>query len=195
MNPLDPRMWDGFPMGLDDGSYNFQWSGSDDWLGPKPDGSRVQDVSEQLPKPIPRDSPVGEGHGSRSQPPGTCGPSEAEWDVHRPRIQELYLVEKKTLKEVMEIMARGGFRARDDILLFEYTLTNLRVALICTRNESLNGASIESSRNLKSLQSSAKERSDLPWARLPHFMSVGSLSTWPTLNAIYVVLVYQPKTQ
>jgi hypothetical protein len=134
MDLFDQWTWDGLPMGLDDSSYNFQWSGLGDWLGPQSDDSHVQDVSEQPgpgadcaqlslpdpeepPEPPPGNSPAAEGHGSGRQPSGRCGPSEAEWNVHRPRIWELYLAEGKTLEEVMEIMAGGGFKARCDMLL------------------------------------------------------------------------------
>lgn len=122
MDLFDQWTWDGLPMGLDDSSYNFQWSRLDDWLGPESDDSHVQDVSEQpgpgadcaqlsLPDPKePPEPPLGNS-------PAAEGPSEAEWDVHRPRIWELYVAERKTLTKVMEIMAGGGFKARCDMLL------------------------------------------------------------------------------
>jgi len=114
--------------------HEYQWAGPDDWLGLVADASLVQDISEQpgpgadraqlslpgpeeSPEPLHGNPPAVEGHGSGRHPSGRCGPSEAEWNAHRPQIRELYLVKRKSLKEVMGIMAAGGFRARCGMLL------------------------------------------------------------------------------
>jgi hypothetical protein len=49
----------------------------------------------------------------RSQcPPAKSLPSSGDWEAHVFRIKELYLVENKTLKDVMYIMEKEyGFRA------------------------------------------------------------------------------------
>lgn len=42
----------------------------------------------------------------------SAGPSPEEWETRRPHLEQLYLKDRKKLKEVMAIMNRDGFKAR-----------------------------------------------------------------------------------